>query len=634
MKRNILFCIALLLVIKVNSQRRIIDSLHQNNKEQASFSWNNQIAIAYLYVSPDSAIIYGNKALLLAEKEKNPKYLADVLTSVGVAYDYLNKQAFALDYFLRSLSISESIKDEQAIADANYYIADLFNGLRELKTSRVYYFNALRIYEKLGKQIDVASIYSSLGNNYFKAKMYDSSIHYNRKAVALSRKLGDRDLTLMMALSGLADDYIYLGKEQEALPYIEEAEKIAIATGDDYYYAYCSMQKGFVAMAIGENEKAFDYAKETIKVGEKMKMDDLIMYANELLYKLYKKWKKPELALAYYEKYTEQIDTLLTKRKYKAVDSLLTTYRLEKKDKELELLQNQNQLKKAYLIGAISAALLMLIVIVLLVNSVKEKRKTVEALEIHNKIIELQKDQIEQQAEYLDNINQVKDRIFSIISHDLRGPISSLKGLMDYMKSNSLSGEESALIVKELQQSTQSIDMLLENLLVWAQMQIRGDVYTEPININLHQAVSEVYDLYYPIANQKDINLINDIPNNLNLQFDKNHLFLVLRNLVSNAIKFTNNGGFVKLRASLTTTLKICVEDSGIGISEAETKKLFDVNTLFTKRGTNNERGTGLGLLFVKDYIEKNEGVLSISSTEGIGTVFCITLPISKITNS
>lgn len=626
-----LFCLTLLCAFNLNAQRRVIDSLKADQKNQKTFAWTNQIAIAYLYVAPDSAILYGNKALTLAENENNPKKIADVLTTIGVAYDYLNKQAIALDYFLRSLSISESIHDNVAIADANYYIADLFNGLRELKTARVYYFNALKIYEQLGKSIDIASIYSSLGNNYFKAKIYDSAMNYNQKAVALARKLGDRDLTLMMALSGLADDYIYQAKEKQALPYIEEAEQLALETGDDYYYAYCRMQKGYVAMANGENAKTLAYANETIKVGEKMKMDDLIMYANELLYKLYKKWQKPELALAYYEKYTQQIDTLLTKRKYKTVDSLLTTYRLEKKDKELQLLQNQNQLKKAYLISAIGAAALMLVVIVLLVRSVKEKRKTVEALEMHNEIIELQKDQIEQQAEYLDNVNQVKDRIFSIISHDLRGPISSLKGLMEYMKSNSLSGEESALIVKELQQSTQSIDMLLENLLVWAQMQIRGDVFTEPVSINLHQAINEVYDLYRQTAAQKSIQLINDIPSNLSLQFDKNHLFLILRNLVSNAIKFTNSGGYVKLRATLTDKIKICVEDSGIGISEAETKKLFDVNTLFTKRGTNNERGTGLGLLFVKDYIEKNEGVLSISSTQGVGTVFCISLPLDKM---
>jgi signal transduction histidine kinase len=631
MKQILLVCILLLIINSIQAQRKMIDSLKARNTQQTELSWNSQIAIAYLYVSPDSAIIYGNKALLIAEQKKSDKEIADVLTTIGVAYDYINKQAIALDYFLKALSISENLNDKYAIADANYYIADLFNGLQELKTARQYYYRALKIYESLDKRIDVASIYSSLGNNYYKAKLFDSSTYYNTMAVKLARSLGDKDMTLMLGLSSLADDYIQLNKEAQALPLIEEAETIAINTGDDYYYAYSKLQRGYVAIAQRKFERAIKHADETMSIGKKLKMDDLCLYANELLYKTYKDWGKDKKALQYLEVYHQQKDTLLSKRKYKAVDSLLHAFRLEKKEKEVQLLQNQSKLRKVYLIGIIIAAVFMLVVIVLLIRNVVHKRKNLDELALHNKIIELQKDQIEQQAEYLDNVNQVKDKIFSIISHDLRGPISSLKGLTDYMKSNSLSGEESAIIVKELQQSTQSIDMLIENLLVWAQMQIRGDVYTEPISLNLADEVNEIYQLYQNTAQQKQIQLINDIPTNLTLTFDKNHLNLILRNLISNAIKFTPANGFVKLRATITDKIKLCVEDSGIGISEEEMKKLFDVNSHFTKRGTNNERGTGLGLLFVKDYIEKNDGVLTLNSTTGVGSVFCITLPLDKV---
>lgn len=195
------------------------------------------------------------------------------------------------------------------------------------------------------------------------------------------------------------------------------------------------------------------------------------------------------------------------------------------------------------------------------------------------------------------------------------------------MKSNSLSDEDSEMLVTELKQSVNGVDILLENLLVWAKMQMEGDVVAKPEFINLSILIPEIIQLYQKAADNKAISLSYNISENTTAYVDKNNLSLILRNLINNAIKFTPLKGAIMVDVvNNNQQLEISVKDNGIGMSKEEMDRLFNIDIPFTKRGTMNEKGSGLGLLFVKEYTERAGGKFTIVSEKEKGSQFFITI--------
>lgn len=352
-----------------------------------------------------------------------------------------------------------------------------------------------------------------------------------------------------------------------------------------------------------------------------MKMDDLIMDAEQVKYAIGKKFGNTAQALASLENYTTIYDTLLSSKKFTIINSLLEKYRSAKKQSELDVLHEVNHKNRIVVIGLILAFLLLLLLSFSIYKRFNERKLMLNKLYV-------QHNSIQDQASTLKQINHVKDRMFSIISHDLRGPVASLKGLIEFMKSESLTAQESEMVVKELKQSVGGIDMLLENLLVWAQIQIRGDVSSKSESIHVQTIANEIIFIATNAAQQKNIELTTLIEDDLIILADRNHISLIIRNLVNNAIKFTPQNGKVVIEASKQPNgkVKLCVEDNGVGMTQDEIAKLFNVEKTYSQLGTENEKGSGLGLMFVKEYIQNLGGNFTITSTKGKGSRFCVTV--------
>lgn len=230
----------------------------------------------------------------------------------------------------------------------------------------------------------------------------------------------------------------------------------------------------------------------------------------------------------------------------------------------------------------------------------------------------------------LEKLNAGKDRFFSIIAHDLMSPVNGVIGAADI-----LSGQISKLKQQEIKTFADSIFIsakhlkrLLTNLLEWARMQA-GDMYYQPKEVNLHQIASDVIGLLHDNADKKGISLHNSLPDDFILQADENMLHSMFRNLVSNAIKFSRMGGKVQIQGQrLLNHLQIRVSDHGIGMSQKVQQQLFQLGSKHTTLGTANEKGTGLGLLLCKEFVEKHKGSIQVDSQEGKGTTFTITLPV------
>ncbi|WP_144603032.1 sensor histidine kinase [Algoriphagus algorifonticola] len=237
--------------------------------------------------------------------------------------------------------------------------------------------------------------------------------------------------------------------------------------------------------------------------------------------------------------------------------------------------------------------------------------------------------QLRQQANDLIQLNELKDKFFSIISHDLKGPIFGVKELIHMTQSNIISKEEFLTMLPEVSKNMEQVAILLENLLAWASSQLRGE-HIQIQTFNIVTLLTQQQKLLDRIAQEKKIEIILESEDSIEILADRNMIDLVLRNLINNAVKFSSAGGKIKLTAKrLSKEVKVCIKDSGVGISNENLKKIRE-GISFTTRGLNNESGTGLGLVLVREYVKKNNGKLEVDSILGEGTTFCLYLPLSN----
>ena len=236
---------------------------------------------------------------------------------------------------------------------------------------------------------------------------------------------------------------------------------------------------------------------------------------------------------------------------------------------------------------------------------------------------------LEQSEIKLRELNAIKDKFFSIIAHDLRGPFNGLFGLLDMVREDfdEIGVDEVKENLELMNEILRNLFQLLEDLLEWGRIQ-RNVFDFSPTNENISQTIKNVVDLYSINAKNKGINLILDIPANLFVEFDKKMISTVVRNLLTNAIKFTEPRGTIKITAKdETKQIIISVEDTGVGISNNNLHRLFNLTEYFSTKGTNNESGTGLGLILCKEFIEKHNGKMTVETELKKGSIFSFSIP-------
>jgi signal transduction histidine kinase len=254
--------------------------------------------------------------------------------------------------------------------------------------------------------------------------------------------------------------------------------------------------------------------------------------------------------------------------------------------------------------------------VLLLVDDITDEIKTSERLQ--------------QQAFELQQLNTLKDKLFGIISHDLKGPVFGVKELIHLTQSGLVSKDEFMGMLPVVSKNLEQVAILLDNLLAWTSTQLRGE-FLEYQQVNLENIISNQINLLERIAQEKSISIESEGLENLWVKANKNMMEMVFRNLISNAIKFSKPEQRIFISGERTGNyFKVCVRDSGLGISEENLKKLREGKS-FTTRGSNNESGTGLGMILVKEFLLKNNGTLEIDSTLGKGSVFCIQLPALEV---
>jgi len=250
-----------------------------------------------------------------------------------------------------------------------------------------------------------------------------------------------------------------------------------------------------------------------------------------------------------------------------------------------------------------------------------------------NNQIQQQNNEISNQRDLLIKINKTKNKLFSIIAHDLKNPFIGMlyntEILLDELKNNSDNKDIVLQSVKNVQSSAKNGFKLVENLLEWSRSQT-DEIKCNPSEIYINEVIQESILSIQSLINNKNIK-ISYTNNPVQVWVDKNMISSIVRNLLSNAIKYTNTHGLVSIDSrSYDSVLEVKVSDTGVGMSEEIKAKLFGLEYLDTTPGTQNERGTGLGLLLCKDFIKKNGGDIWVESELGKGSTFYFTVPLVK----
>ena len=249
--------------------------------------------------------------------------------------------------------------------------------------------------------------------------------------------------------------------------------------------------------------------------------------------------------------------------------------------------------------------------------------------EIHSKNMELavMNEELKTNTKILEEANQTKSKLFSILGHDLRSPIGSLEGLLNLVNIGLVSQEEFQAFMPQLHKNVKNMQSTLENLLQWSISQMEG-IHATPERVSVQKIADEQVHLFAEVGRAKNIQVQAEVSEKFTVWADENHLRLVLRNLINNALKFTPEGESVKILAeSVQNTVVISVQDNGVGMTAEQVGKLFKKNQNFTTYGTGGEKGTGLGLQLCQEIVTKNGGEIWAISEQGKGSTFSFSLP-------
>ncbi|NNE78556.1 MAG: HAMP domain-containing histidine kinase, partial [Pricia sp.] len=366
------------------------------------------------------------------------------------------------------------------------------------------------------------------------------------------------------------------------------------------------------------------YALKAFETSESLMFMEGKQKCANMLYKINKTKQDFAMALNYHKIYQTLSDTLSRSENKKSLSMLKTKIEHEKQKEDL-IEKNRSELAKQrnYMYVAL-AVLFIFVVITYLVNRSDKIHKALN--------IELKKktDDLERNGKDLIEINRTKDTLFSIIGHDLRGPIGAFQGFLTLFKDGEITEREFMDFVPRLRHDIDHISFTLNNLLTWGQTQMNGSV-SKPADINLETIVDENINLLSEIAENKSIKLVSHLTTNTLVWSDSNQIDIVVRNLISNALKFTPDNGMVTVMAQEKNEhWQISVRDTGVGMDKETVAKLFGQKSNFTTYGTNNEKGTGLGLSLCKEMVEKNDGTIWVDTSLQMGSAFHFTVPKSK----
>lgn len=517
---------------------------------------------------------------------------AGCIMTLANAYQRLGQLDKAIECYNRCSELMDEIGGEMAAVNKRY----VMNNIAEIHLAMNEYDVAEEIYgkciEMLGEidasdtasMLDLATYYQNLAEVHI-AQNKDDAVGYAEQSLELSRKYLDTPHKVINRLMTLSKAYERLGRDKESQRLLDEALQLAEDYNETYLQAVIHLQKGEYSQAIA--------------MAEENHYDELLQEALKDAYR-YERERNPKLALEYYEQSMAMRDSVFNETQQQLIRDYQVRYATAEKEHALALEQEKSKRNRLYII-VLSIVVILLIVITLIWIRLAKVRKT--------------------RNEELTHLNKTKDRLLSIVSHDVKTPVGAmcqvLRGITDGYDGISDTDKRAQLMI--LRSSSEALHDRMDNIIQWVKQELANSTTTRII-FSINELVDECIKTQETSITMKSLKVNNEVPKYIMGFDDINVVRLVIQNLLGNAVKFSYPNGEITIKTELKDDrVWVSVADNGMGISEAKLEKIFNYMTSSDK-GTGGETGTGIGLFVSKQFIDKIGGKMTIESKKGVGT--------------
>jgi len=609
--RNLLFLIVLFSVNIARAIEKPHDSVYIHNliREGVKIHPVNQheeISLFQLAVKYADSLNYQDDMVIAALVK-----VSDYLTCRG-------NVDLSMKYALKALRYYDQHDQKKKSIDIVNRIGDILRGNGFYDQSRIYFARALKLLAGSGDSAQYAAVYNNIAANYFEDSQYslDSSSTYAKKSLLIAQKLRLPDkiysnLNILGAIETKRSNY------PQAIAYFNKALPIALVTanGDD---ALILDNLAGIYKSLKQYQKSEELNLKAMNLALKYDIPQYLKLSYLNLYELYKSQRDYEKALLYHEKYQKVEIQLLKQQIMIEVQDFNYRIELDSKEDERKLLEDEQKVTKDRLQIVVILTILLSVILFSSIAFVFYQQR--------------QKKRKMQMITMLDQTNKVLRKFISILAHDLRSPFNSILGFSEILKKDKeLTEEDRDVVIDHLHSSSRSTFQLLERLLEWSRLE-SGMVTPNFQPCDVQIIVSEIVLLVEAAATLKNISVefISDQSPMVNA--DHNMISAAIRNIVSNAVKFTMPGGKIGVYTTISDhDIMIAIEDNGVGMTQEQVEKLFRMEENYSSKGTAGEKGTGLGLILAKEYVEMNGGTVEMTSEPGKGSRFVIKLPLSVL---
>lgn len=661
---------------QVDSLKNLLISSEGKNKTKLLI----QLGYYLSSENPTEAINYLDEAIALSEKNNDKWSKADALFNKGVALwhlgnisesdDYynqakniyiqfndslsiikvLNSEAInqqmrgevdkAVEKFFTSLDIAKKVNDSVTVFNTLLNIGVMFDNNNDLDRALNYYLEALN-YSNNKNASNLSLLYNYITEIYLTRKSFDLAEKYLNLAIQNSRLFND-ERGLVWELSNLGTINVERMNYQAAENYFKEALELAKKSEFKLEIIHALSDLGKFYKLRGNFNEANNFFNEALALSLQLNsLPDLKLIYGQLS-ELNALQKNFSAAYNYHLKYKEYSDSLFIISNNETVNELQTKYELKQKEQEASSLRKKNELQEDIISSqrliALIIALLVIVSVVFIIVLLLGRKKLLNAyylLEEKNKQIEIQRKEILEKNNVLEQNNEVKDKFFSIVAHDLRNPIAAFVSISALLEESSVKLTESDRkdLIKQMNVSSQNLIALLEDLLTWARLS-SDKIEIKPEPVVLKDIITFCVNTYEQSAKNKNIKINVNFTSDLVIDTDKFAAQTIFNNLINNAIKFSHNKNVIEINGNKESEfVTLSVKDYGIGMEPEVIKDIFNLKTNKGSRGTADEAGTGLGLVIVKELIDRLNWSIKVKSRINEGSEFILTIPLSLTNN-
>ncbi|MDD4087289.1 MAG: tetratricopeptide repeat-containing sensor histidine kinase, partial [Bacteroidales bacterium] len=587
------------------------------------------VRVSSRYQQFDTAASYLDKVKKLAEQLDKPKFYAAYYNNRGIQAGNMGRLNESYDYYIKALHYFAELDDKRNRAILNNNIGRVSQELGDHESAISYFEEAMAINRIYGDIYDLGMNYGNIGISYKELEKYDKALEAFNAAYLIAK---ENDFRMEMARALLNSAEIHMVKADTSQAEENYLVSLEICQANDIKNGTIFNNLGLASLYYYQKSyaKAWKHLDAAELVAREIQENTRLVEVYDLKVDLLKQESDFEAALVYREKYIALKDSLSELANKQHLLDVKTKYEAEKKSLENLQLRTENKSKNIVIFWRTLFSLVLIVLLAILVVFIYNIRQSRKKLEKANQSLKELNNTITKQNNTLQESNQAKDKLLSVIGHDLRSPFNSILGLLQLMTTDfeAFDKQEQKEILQTLYKQAGDTYQTVENLLQWALSQ-RGSIKCKVVPTNLSAVIYQEINFYKQKAEAKQIRILFKIDDEAYAMADKELMLIVFRNLINNAIKFSEAGQEIIIKNYQANNWQIVeIEDHGKGMTPDQLAALHADQNLESTKGTHNEGGTGLGLQLVKEFMQLQNGKFELESVAGQGSTAKLCLPL------